>query len=147
MTNAPAYDLNALHDIVEPPVVALWPPEAGLVFLLLAFIVAVLALICGSLLKVRQNRYRAAAGTLLDQAETVQEVSTVLKRAALTVWPREQVAPLYGRDWAKFLSSSCPGVTFEARDFEVPGNPVSAEFRAAARLWLRDHKAPVMEGR
>ena len=145
MTNVPTYALNALHDIVEPSSVSYWPPAPGGVMLVLFVVAVVLAVTFRLLLKVRRNRYRTVAGALVNQAVTVQDVSVVLKRAALVVWPRERVASLYGQEWAEFLSSSCSGVHFQDTAFDDPAEPASDDLLAAARLWLRDHKGPLKE--
>ena len=44
---------------------------------------------------------------LLADARSTREINIILKRVALAVWPRQEVAPLYGEEWAAFLDGSC----------------------------------------
>ena len=56
----------------------------------------------------KRDAYRRAGLALLDGVSTVHDVSVVLKRVALAAYPREQVASLYGEDWADLSAADLP---------------------------------------
>ena len=92
--------------------------------------------------KARQrNAYRRAGLTLLESAHTADEINVVLKRVALAVFPREQVASLHGEDWIQFMQSTCPGEPFASLSPAEEATPATESFRASARTWIRKHQA------
>lgn len=109
-------ELEALHDIVLPAPVGLWPPAPG--WWLLAG--AALALVVLLLIR-RQRRQSPPASDALDQASAALEqalrhwedmgdglaylhrANRALKKAALVRWPRQEVAGLHGEAWRRFL--------------------------------------------
>ena len=138
-------DLSNLRDIALPPEVALWPPAPGW-WIVAATVVATAALlVVVAVRRHRDNAYRREALRVLDMAAP-DEISVVLKRAALAVWPREQVASLSGPAWLAFLDrtgrttafTSGPGKEMETLAF---GGAADADaVRTAARDWLRRHR-------
>ena len=60
----------------------------------------------------RRNRYRRDAARALDSLRgddgTAPAVALIVKRTALTAYPRADVAHLYGADWAAFLRRTAP---------------------------------------
>lgn len=74
----------------------------------------------------------------------------LLKRAALSAWPREQVAGLSGAAWHRFLDDSAGLNQFAGRlgpqlDILAYGgmdltDAESQRLRSAARDWLRQHR-------
>ncbi len=102
------YSLNNLRDIVVPDPPPFWPPAPG-VWILLGIVAAVVLFLGWRLYATRKrNAYRKAGLLLLGGARTAHDVSVIMKRVALAVFPREQVASLYGDDWAMFLHKTCP---------------------------------------
>jgi hypothetical protein len=106
--------LDRLHDIVAPPAAPWWPLAPG--WNVLGTIVAVLILIAAvrAIHAWQQNRYRRDARRELRKLRQVAAdtrshdnvpaaIATVIKRTALTAWPREQVASLTGSAWWQFL--------------------------------------------
>ncbi|MGV2828014.1 DUF4381 domain-containing protein [Myxosarcina sp. GI1(2024)] len=113
----------------------------------------------------RQNRYRRAALKRLAElerlsrqsstkTEALRELPALLKRTALTVYPREQVAQLYGDDWLTFLDSTYNGDDFIRGDgrllSQLPYQPPEAIAQlsalvvngliSAARNWIASHQ-------
>jgi Domain of unknown function (DUF4381) len=142
--------LSNLRDIAMPPDVSLWPPAPGW-WILAAGGVAAAAIVVGmAIVRHQRNAYRRAA---LAELETVEarDISTVLKRAALVVWPRAEVAPLTGAAWLAFLDrtgrtdafTSGPGRDLERLAFGGTGNRDA--ILAAARDWVRNHRLPDRE--
>ena len=136
------YSLDNLRDIVLPEPPALWPP-APEVWLLLVVVVAAGATLLYQWRRQRQaNAYRRAGLELLHRAATLHEISVILKRVALAAFPREQVASLYGEEWAAFLRQ-----TYGRRDFSplvqvTPDTPADNKARRLAATWIRHHRVP-----
>jgi hypothetical protein len=138
MENLPG--LDGLNDIVLPPAPPVWPvaTEVWLVLVTCIYIIAVAVLHRRHLRTV--NAYRQAGLKMLDNASTVYDISVILKRVALAVFPREQVASLYGLDWQRFLHKTC-----KQRDFEIlikaPSDSIATrEQKELARYWIKHHR-------
>lgn len=150
--------LAELRDIHPPGPIDDWPPAPG--WWLLA-ILALLALVAASTVlyqRWRNNRYRRQALEELkslisdwhshqDDRRYLAEVQTLLKRTALTGFPREAVASLTGEAWVAFLDRSTGTRNFSIGDAEalVDGNynpdltiPVEAVHKIAEE-WIRKH--------
>lgn len=121
--NTDATSLNRLHDIIVPTPVPWWPPAPGWYWVMaLAFIVLVAVLFTG-FIRWQRNRYRREALAELARQEAALKnpelrapallaLSELLKRTALTVFPREQVATLTGPKWFEFLDLTAKGAHF-----------------------------------
>jgi len=106
MTNDLA-SLDRLQDIVTPPPVPWWPPAPGWYVLgALLFILLALGLVVW-LQRYRANAYRREALRELDALEAKRqwpELPVLLKRVALTAFPRAEVASLTGDSWIAWLN-------------------------------------------
>jgi hypothetical protein len=100
--------LDRLHDIITPPPASWWPPAPGwyLVIGLAAWLAGVAAV--RGLRSWRRNCYRREAISQMrrlqssntrDKGNLLRETATILKRAALSAWPRKDVASLTGPAW------------------------------------------------
>jgi hypothetical protein len=157
--------LQNLNDIVLPAAVSWWPLAKGW------YIVAALLLILlawfgyRSLRRWMQNRYRRAALRELQSLENgmqneasrdscLRQIPSLLKRTALSIYPREQVASLAGKDWHRFLNSklSKPSfaesvainldtVSYSAGDLRHVDEQAAADLLNASRYWLKYHQA------
>lgn len=112
--------LSQLRDIHLPDPVGLWPLAWGWWVLFALLATAILAGLFYWRRHQRQRRYRQQAQAELksayrnyrdngDLALYLQNLSLVLRRAALTAFPRAQVAGLKGEAWLEFLDQSLPG--------------------------------------
>ena len=152
--------LQNLNDIVVPPPIAWWPPAPGW-YVLLAIVVAALAWALFRGLKAwRRNTYRRQA---LRELRAVGEqgvaaataIPELLKRAALSAWPRQEVAMLSGSEWHAFLDRTAAmdrfgeggaGRVMERLSYAGSANRATvtnAEFQRlfeAAREWLKNHR-------
>ncbi len=136
------YRLSNLRDIVIPDAPPFWPPAAG-AWVALGMVAAILLLVAWRLHTVRnRNAYRKGGLLLLTDAESVYDVSVVLKRVALAVFPREQVASLYGDDWAAFLHQTCPRSYFKALLSSDSGAAPGEDLVELASTWIRHHRVP-----
>ncbi len=143
-----------MHDIVVPdPVSRL--PQTDAWWLVLAWAVAVLALCAAKYIRHRErNRYRREALAELDRIEAAGNVAgsaaaiaVVLKRTALSAWPRERVAALCGTEWARFLTESAPddeqvaqaAPRLAAAAYQPDADP--RQLLEPARRWITVHRA------
>ena len=157
--------LQNLNDIVLPATVNWWPLAKGW------YIVAALLLILlawfgyRSLRRWFENRYRRAALEELqslengmqnraDRDSSLRQIPSLLKRTALSIYPREQVASLAGNDWHRFLNSklSKPSfaesvaitldtVSYSSGDLGRIDKQAATDLLNASRYWLKHHQA------
>ncbi len=108
-----------LRDIHLPPPIGWWPPAPG--WWIVLFGVPTLGLLMYWFVKwLRRKTPKKLALDELDtliQAETdnlekVRRIAVLLRRTALSVYPREQVAGLTGEEWLAFLDASLPDKSF-----------------------------------
>jgi hypothetical protein len=105
-----------LRDIHLPDAPAFWPPAPGW-WLIAAALIALL--IWASAVAVRRYRIHRRRKHVLAALENLQEdfasersparlarISVLLRRLALTCFPRQQVAALSGDAWLRFLDES-----------------------------------------
>jgi hypothetical protein len=145
--------LQNLHDIVTPGPLSWWPPAPGWYVLMAVVVIALLALLWKGWRHWLSNRYRGEA--LRELAGDLRKAPVLLKRAALSAWPRETVASLVGEDWYRFLDESAQtdrfrsgaGVLLDRLAYQSGVDPALTEQEAAAvldaaRMWLKRHRAP-----
>lgn len=138
------HSLDNLRDIVVPDPPPFWPPSPGF-WVLLGMLVVVVVSACWWFLAARKrNAHRRAGLALLSASKTAHDVSVVLKRVALAVFPREQVAPLYGEEWIAFLNRTCPRSHFTEIATADCGAEAHRELIERASTWIRHHR--VSEG-
>jgi len=164
MKSSDPASLQNLNDIVLPATVSWWPLAPGWNFLLGLLLIA-LAWSMYRLLRHRiNNRYRRAAlhelQLLSDRIRSREEsdvslrqIPILLKRAALSAYPRKQVASLTGRDWFDFLNSTVSRPSFSESTVGTLNeiayscgklNAVDSQAREAllnaSRHWLKHHQ-------
>lgn len=161
---SPAQDpLAQLKDIHAPPPVDAWPPAPGW-FLLAALALVAAGLIVYGLYRLwRRNRYRREALRELadlkqqyeaagDAGDYLSAYARLLKRTALTRYPRDQIANLTGEAWVNFLDRSARTEEFSlgAGQVLVYGNyqPIDAadidvnRLDELGRYWIKRHGKP-----
>lgn len=136
------YSLTNLRDIIVPEPPPFWPPAPG-VWIALGIVVVIVFFIGWRIHASRKrNAYRKAGLALMDNVRTSYDVSVVLKRVALAVFPREQVASLYGDDWVAFLHKTCPRSYFSVMVASDVSTPSDEELVELASTWIRHHQVP-----
>jgi uncharacterized protein DUF4381 len=162
--NPDSSSLDRLHDIVVPPLAPWWPPAPGWYWVLGIVLVLTFALLFRLTLWWQHNRYRRDAlaelatheRALTDpvrRAEAVSAMAELLKRAALTAFPREQVASLTGPRWFAFLDQTGRTTAFAAgsgatleqaaydpRTVAALDNAAAKELASVVRHWLAHHR-------
>jgi hypothetical protein len=136
----PNASLSNLRDIAVPEPPPMWPPALGVWVLLIVAAAVIAALAIFLWRRGSDNAYRRAGIALLEGARTTRDVNIVLKRVALSVFPRPEVAPLYGDDWAAFLDGSCRETRFAGLGDLEDDAEASRDVRSLARSWIRHHR-------
>ena len=141
--------LDTLHGFYEPPPPS-WTPQT--VAWYCTFALAAIAATCALVWMIRKrirDRYRREA---LHALETTRAdgFSALLKRTALSAWPRDEVASLSGAAWLHFLDHAMtdsgflvsPGNRVEAIAFGVADIPAEDEaaLRQMTARWIRRHR-------
>ena len=105
--------LQNLNDIVLPETAGWWPLASGWYFLLGLLLIILVWFIYTSVKQRINNRYRRTALHQLqllaqdinktDKRDSVlRQIPILLKRTALTAYPRRQLASLTGKSWHDF---------------------------------------------
>ena len=158
-------NLQNLHDIVMPAPVAWWPPAPGWYLVMVIAAGALLVLLWNAWRHWRRNRYRGEALRELARIRgggpggDLRETPILLKRAALSAWPRKGVAGLAGAEWHQFLDESAQtdrfrsgvGELLDRLAYDSAGDPELSGQEAAAVLdaaqsWIKRHRAPPAGG-
>ena len=105
--------LENLNDIIVPEPITFWPPAEGWLVLLLIGVSFFIPWLYQTWRRYQANRYRREAlreaeriNNLEDPKEKLILLLDLLKRTAITIYPREQVASLSGGAWLDFLTSA-----------------------------------------
>jgi Domain of unknown function (DUF4381) len=141
--------LDKLHDFYQPPPPS-WRPQTPTWYALFAIIALLLLwFIIREIKKWIANRYRREALRGLA-ALPPERFSELLKRTALSAWPREKVAPLSGQPWLNFLDTSAPGDLFHhapadrIEEIALRSEKLSTEdersLRETIATWIRRHR-------
>ncbi len=159
MTPSPGA-LDGLADLVVPPPVP-WTPQTWGWAVLAVVLLAVAAWAWGRhRRRLAANRYRVEALAELariearlggEQAAALAAIPPLLKRVALAVWPRAEVAALSRADWVAFLRAHAPLPDAAARLLDDAEYRSPAELAAlsagdavacarAARSWIEAHR-------
>ncbi len=111
-----------LRDIHLPETVGMWPPAIG--WWLLLIVLPLLFLFAWWLFKrITKTTLTKEALAILDQIKNdpnsdqkqkLQQLSSWLRRIAISVSPRKEVASLSGQDWLRYLDQSIEGIPFSS---------------------------------
>ena len=150
--------LKNLNDIVVPPPAPWWPPAPG--WYIASGILALLLLwrIYIYWQASRRNRYRRAALKELSviriqgDSAALRRLPLLLKRTALSAWPREEVASLSGLAWHEFLDRTAQSdlftggagqildqLAYTGRETAPPAVAETGALLAASEFWLKNH--------
>jgi hypothetical protein len=111
-----------LRDIHLPETVGMWPPAIG--WWLLLIVLPLLFLFAWWLFKrITKTTLTTEALAILDQIKNdpnsdqkqkLQQLSSWLRRIAISLAPRKEVASLSGQDWLHYLDKSIEGTPFSS---------------------------------
>ncbi len=150
--------LAALRDIQAPGPIETWPPAIGWWLLAGIALIALVGLAVWLYRRWRNNRYRREALAELrslyegwqndrDDRAYLNRLQQLLKRVALTSFPRESVASLTGEAWVQFLDRSTGSHDFSMAESEalIDGsyrNDIEIDvegLQATASAWIKNH--------
>ena len=137
--NGDQYSLSKLHDIVIPEPVSWWPLAPGGWVLICIAVVVIFVITWRFYRSWQSNAYRRAGLALLADAGTAHDISVILKRVSLAVFPREQVASLYGKEWIAFLNQTCSRCDLSSL---LEEQAASETLINQSRTWILRHSAP-----
>jgi len=146
--------LDHLVDILSLPPVSWWPLAPGWYVVTAAVLVLLGVLVIKVWLHRRRNHYRVLALSEIKHAgkgaTAVAHIAQVLKRTALAVAPRQNVAALSGEQWLQWLNQNGNGVSFSEKSRQIlseniygAGQADDADIEALARTaqaWINKHK-------
>lgn len=147
--NEDAASLSRLHDLVAPAPTPWWPLAPGWYVVMAFAAIASIAVLWRARAHWRANAYRREALNELASTTTVAGVSELLRRTALVVAPRPEVASLAGAAWPAWLAERSPtpmpdGVSHVLAN-DVYRRQGSSDELAALRdfaaSWIRGHTA------
>jgi len=149
--------LEALHDIVVPPSVSIWPATTGWYWMIGLSAVIVGASSIWAVARWQHNAYRRAALDELERLEaqagvsgdTIRLIAELIKRVAMMSCSRAQIASLSGAEWLTFLDTTIGTSDFtqgpgrQLLDVYTPTpQPVAAPLIDLMRHWIIHHQAP-----
>ncbi|MAR92240.1 MAG: DUF4381 domain-containing protein [Pseudomonadota bacterium] len=133
--------LQQLRDIHLPAAVGWWPPAPGWWLLALLLLTALIAALAYVRRRHRRLAYRREALSRLvsiraryeahrEPRQLLSELSSLLKRTAITRYGRDEVAGLAGEQWLQFLDR-----TGRTREFsQGPGQALGQRFAPEPRV-------------
>lgn len=143
--------LAELRDIHLPPPPGLWPLAMGwwlVSGLILLLFVLILVVYIRRYPKIKIKRQaRRALNELKNNpdADLINEVTTLLKRVAISYYPQQEVAHLHGEQWLEFLDKTGRtrafthgvGRFFAAGHYQRRQDINDKTLLKLARFWLR----------
>jgi hypothetical protein len=142
-----ATSLDRLHDLSLPQEISWWPLAPGWYGLSFVLVLAALIALYRLFIHYRMNAYRRAALQELQRLEDQTAIAELLRRTALAVTPRENIAELTGGLWLDWLSSRCSKPMPDSiRDQLVQGvyghldkpNDIK-QLKSYAAYWISNH--------
>ncbi|WP_299496243.1 DUF4381 domain-containing protein [uncultured Shewanella sp.] len=148
MSATPNPALASLKDIHLPTAIGHWPLPIGYWVVIVISLIIVFAL---SALIFKHYKYTAAKREALRHLALLQaddeyyaiQVNSILKRAAMSYVPRQQIASLEGKAWYNWLASqeNIPQLNqlLDSRYQQTPLNITELEtLKVLAKQWIRN---------
>lgn len=158
--------LSQLRDIHLPAPLSAWPPAPGWFILAGLVLLAVGGIAWWLYRRWKDNRYRResmaelqalfdAYGKADDSAAYLVDYAALLKRIALTRYPRDAVAHLSGEAWVAFLDKTAKTEEFSMGAGQAlidanyrPGGTADIDVQALhdlAKHWIKRHRVQTRE--
>jgi hypothetical protein len=146
--NQDATSLERLNDIALPLDVSWWPLAPGWVVVLALLSGLAVYFAAMLMIRFRSNAYRRAALRQLVQTSSVSGIAELLRRTALAVAPRSDIAGKTGDAWLDWLASRCSvNMSDRVRQQLTRGvygrgaaNEDLDEVRSYAKNWIDNHQ-------
>ena len=145
--NSDPTSLENLRDIVVPPAVSWWPLAPGWYVVIFTGLAVATFLAWRQLRQWKRNAYRREALDALRQAGSTSEIASLLKRTALSAFPRSEVAGLTGEAWCDWLETTGPspmpsGIRSTLhRGTSDSDSGSTSELRSFAMSWMKFHRS------
>ncbi|MAT13721.1 MAG: hypothetical protein CMJ46_00440 [Planctomyces sp.] len=144
--------LDELHDIVLPAPIPWWPPAPGWFVLFGVLLCGLFYIVLRYWQRWRANAYRRAALRELKTSNSPAAVSELLRRTALVVAPRQEIATQFGKHWTDWLKQTAPAVMSENVQLQLSSGPYQKatsttnvdELKLYATAWIERHQIPVL---
>ena len=149
--------LAQLRDIHVPTEVNIWPLDWGWWVAIAVFLLALFCLYKTITAHIRHNKARKQALALLESISAQQSnwpvaLNSILKRTAMSYYPTQQVAGLFGKQWQAFLTSALKSSDCKLENdlgllvsnvYQATPNPSDFETcKGAVKNWLLKAKLP-----
>lgn len=159
MPNVPD-PLQDLRDVHLPDPISWWPPAVGWWMILVGLVIVVGLVLLATSHRRRTRLRRVALGQLeqvkqhyavhADDQWAITEVSHLLRRYALAVFSRSEVAGLSGQSWLNFLDrsggtnqfSDGPGQSLRFGPYQSHGPTSASSLLPLAEQWIRKVQGP-----
>jgi len=153
--------LAQLRDIHVPSEVNVWPLDWGWWVAIAVVLLALFCLYKAITAHIRHNKARKRALALLESVSAQQSnwpvaLNSILKRTAMSYYPTQQVAGLYGKQWQAFLTSALKSSDSKLESdlgllvsnvYQATPNPSDFETcKGAVKNWLLKAKLPKNKG-
>jgi hypothetical protein len=162
--------LQNLNDIVLPTAINWWPLANGWYFLFGILAMGILWLAYRSRQRWNAARYRRAALHELQLLEAgihsdtnrdscLRQIPILLKRTALSAYPRHEVASLSGAPWYDFLNSKVrnplftdttvaklDSISYSSGDLGSVDHQDATALLDVSKQWLKHHANPARDG-
>ncbi len=159
MPNVPD-PLQELRDVHLPDPISWWPPAFGW-WMIIGLLLIVGSLILWARAYRQRTQPRRVALAQLEQVKqhyaahadnqwAITQVSNLLRRYALAVFSRSQVAGLSGQSWLQFLDttghtnqfSEGPGRSLRSGPYQSHGSMVASDLLPLVERWIRQVQIP-----
>jgi hypothetical protein len=107
MSDAPT-SLDRLHDLVLPPAVPWWPLAPGWYAVMALALVAAAWMTLRAWRRRQANAYRREAMRELASLHSAEAIAELLRRTALAIAPRPEIAEKTGSAWLDWLVAQSP---------------------------------------
>lgn len=144
--------LNAFGSLYEPPALAFSFETPGWTILAVIVILLMITFFVLWIRKRIRNKYRREALREIDrlrpESEAIYAVFLMLKKVAIQVFGRKNVASLHGKDWLLFLDKTGKKVQFQELDSQIfailyegekPSIQTSESILNNAKKWIKTH--------
>jgi hypothetical protein len=107
MSDTPT-SLDHLHDLVLPPAVPWWPLAPGWYAVIALALVAAAWMTLRAWRRWQANAYRREAMRELASLQSSEAIAELLRRTALAIAPRPEIAQRTGSAWLDWLAAQSP---------------------------------------
>lgn len=151
--NDPAANLDRLHGLALPSEVPWWPLAPGWYAVISLLLLTTLWIAWRLWRNWQSNAYRRAALRELASTQDITSIAEILRRTALAIAPREEIANNTGTTWLDWLDSQSPkpmpDTVRQQLTRGVYADPSSAQndisnTRSYASQWITHHRRPLI---